>query len=313
MPPNPKNFSAASIPTLNNLVYIVTGGNTGIGYITCLELARKGALVYMASRSRDRGMAAIEKIKKETGKNVEFLQLDLQDLKQVQQAAKDFLKLDKPVDCLVNNAGIMACPFSLTKDGIESQFGTNHVGHFLFTKELMPAILKANNPRIVNVSSSYHNKAPLPEGIRFDHINDEKNMNNWQRYGQSKLANILFTRGLHKRFGDKVYCNVIHPGFVDTELIRGPVESAGVFAPVLSFVLKGVKMAVALTPDQGALTQLYCATSEDIEKENIRNKFFVPIASMVEPELEDLASDEKLADQLWEYSENLVKEKLGLE
>ncbi|KAJ3321276.1 hypothetical protein HDV06_004501 [Boothiomyces sp. JEL0866] len=311
MPPNPRNFSAAAIPTLDNLVFIVTGGNTGIGYITCLELARKGASVYMASRSKDRAMEAIQKIKMETGNTVEFLQLDLQDLKQVKQAAESFLKLDKPVDCLINNAGIMACPFALTKDGIESQFGTNHVGHFLFTKELMPAILKAKSPRIVNVSSSYHNKAPLPEGIRFEQINDEKNMDNWQRYGQSKLSNILFTRGLHKRFGDKVYCNVIHPGFVDTELTRGPAESAGVFAPVASFFIKAVKMVVALTPDQGALTQLYCATSEEIEKENIKNKFFVPIASMAEPELKDLASDESLADKLWEYSENLIKEKLA--
>ncbi|KAJ3273739.1 hypothetical protein HDV01_004018 [Terramyces sp. JEL0728] len=311
MSSNPRNFTAAAIPALDNLVYVVTGGNTGIGYVTCRELARQGATVFMASRSKDRALEAIENIKKETGKTVEFLQLDLQDLKQVSGAAETFLKLNKPVDCLINNAGIMACPFALTKDGLESQFGTNHVGHFLFTKELMPAILKANNPRIVNVSSAYHKKAPLPEGVRFDQINNESNMDNWARYGQSKLANILFTSGLNKRFGDKVYCNVIHPGFVDTELTRGPAQSAGVFAPIASFFIKAVKMVAALTPDQGALTQLYCATSPDIVNENIKNKYFVPIAAEAVPELKDLASDEKLADKLWEFTDSLLKEKLA--
>jgi retinol dehydrogenase 12 len=142
-------YSAEQIPDLTGKVAIVTGGNSGIGYETCLELARKNARVFMASRSKERATEAIEKIKAEIGKEVEFIQLDLQDLKQVKSAAEEFLNKGLPLSLLVNNAGshttlstfhflsesvylgIMACPFAVTKDGIETQFGTNHVGHFV--------------------------------------------------------------------------------------------------------------------------------------------------------------------------------------
>ncbi|KAI8926190.1 hypothetical protein BC831DRAFT_380933, partial [Entophlyctis helioformis] len=209
--------STASIPNLAGKVYLVTGGNTGIGYETCLELSRKNAQVFMASRSEDRANAAIARIKAAVpDANIEFIKLQLGDLKQVRSAAQAFVARGIKLDCLVNNAGIMASPFALSVDGIEEQFATNHVGHFLLTRELMPALLKAPEPRVVNLSSSYHDKAPRPEGIRFADINNPKGMSVWDRYGQSKLANILFTRGLNSRFGDKIYANSVHPGFVDT-------------------------------------------------------------------------------------------------
>jgi NAD(P)-dependent dehydrogenase (short-subunit alcohol dehydrogenase family) len=116
---------------LTGYTAIVTGGNTGIGYETCLALAKKNATVYMASRSSEKAETAIDLIFKDTGKKVNFLSLDLQDLNQVKAAADNFLKLGVPLDILINNAGIMFCPFELTKDGIESQFATNHVGHFV--------------------------------------------------------------------------------------------------------------------------------------------------------------------------------------
>lgn len=125
------DYQLDKIPDLTGLTAIVTGGNAGIGYETCLALAKKNATVYMASRSKDRAEAAIALILKDTGKKVNFLSLDLQDLKQVKAASDSFLKLGIPLDILINNAGIMACPFELTKDGIESQFATNHVGHFV--------------------------------------------------------------------------------------------------------------------------------------------------------------------------------------
>lgn len=107
--------------------------------------------------------------------------------------------------------GIYVVPFSTTKDGFESVFQTNFVGHFALTRELIPFLLRAENPRIVNVSSTLHKAAPS-QGILFDTMNDEKSMSNDGRYGQSKLASILFTAALHKRYGDKVFVNSVHPG-----------------------------------------------------------------------------------------------------
>jgi NAD(P)-dependent dehydrogenase (short-subunit alcohol dehydrogenase family) len=310
MAPNPNNFSAASIPDLGGKTILVTGGNTGIGYETCLECCRKGAHVYLAARSEQRATDAIEKIKKEIPQaKITFLKLDLQDLKQVQTAAQEFKGKESKLDVLVNNAGIMACPFQLSKDGIETQFATNHVGHFLLTRELLPVLLKTPKSRLVNVSSEAHKWHPK-NGIEFDDINNEKAMSNFQRYGQSKLANILFTREFNKRYGDKMYSNSLHPGVVRTELGRGLFESMG---PTLSFVVSPIlymfSFFVQIGPKEGALTSLYCATSPDIETKQIKDKYYVPFAKEEEPLA--ISRDDALATKLWEFTEKLVNEKLS--
>ncbi|KAI8910151.1 hypothetical protein EDD86DRAFT_265602 [Gorgonomyces haynaldii] len=285
-------FSTKDIPDLSGKSYFVTGANTGIGFETTLELARKGAVVYLACRSQQRAQEAIDRIKKQVPEaKLEFVQLDLQDLKQVKQAGQDFVK-SHSLDCLINNAGIMAGPFELTKDGIESQFQTNHVGHFVLTRELLPALLKAPEPRIM--------------GINFDNINNEKAMSNWDRYGQSKLSNILFTHSLFDKHGSKILVNAVHPGWVNTELIRGP---KAYYPKFMSPVLQLVTNLFALTPQQGALTTLYCATSPEIQKSNLNDKYFVPIAKM-EPTT-PLGQDRDLAQKLWDFTEKLVKEKLN--
>jgi NAD(P)-dependent dehydrogenase (short-subunit alcohol dehydrogenase family) len=304
-PSNPNNFSAASIPDLGGKTILVTGGNTGIGYETCLECCRKGAHVYLAARSEQRATDAIEKIKKEIPQaKITFLKLDLQDLKQVQSAAQEFKGRESKLDVLVNNAGIMACPFELTKDGIESQFATNHVGHFLLTRELLPSLEKAAPSRVVNLSSIAHISHPKG-GIDFENINNPDAMNNATRYGQSKLANMLFSAGLDKRYGDKIYVNSVHPGFVHTELIRGVKQSSSILGAMGSFV----SSIIALTPKQGALTSLYCATSPDIVAKNLKNKYFIPIAQLDTPR--PIGQDLSLADKLWEFTEKLVNEKLS--
>jgi retinol dehydrogenase 12 len=303
-PYNPTNFSPESIPSLKGKVVIVTGGNTGVGYQTTLQLAKKGAKVYLAARSPTRASEAIEKMKKEDPNiDVVHLQLDLQDLNQVNEAASQFLKKESKLDILVNNAGIMACPFALSKDGIETQFATNHVGHFLFTRQLLPALFKVPEARVVNLSSVAHTHAPA-DGIKFDQINDPNAQNEWSRYGQSKLANILFTAGLNSRYGDKIIANSVHPGWVDTELIRGPNETSR----ILGAVIWGLSRFFALTPLQGAYTSLYAATSPDIVEKKMRNVYFVPLADQLEPTA--LARDEKLADKLWDFTNKLVDEKL---
>ncbi|KAJ3351834.1 hypothetical protein HDU83_008560 [Entophlyctis luteolus] len=310
MPANPSNFSADAIPDLAGRVFVVTGGNVGLGYETCLQLARKNAIVVMASRSEERANAAIESIKQAVSAEakVEFLHLVLNDLKQVVSAAEELTARHPTIDVLINNAGIMAAPFALSKDGIEDQFATNHVGHFVFTKKLLPALLKGNKPRIVNLSSSLHARAPAPEGIRFENINNEKNMDSWLRYGQSKLANVLFSKQLNKLYGIQIIVNSVHPGFVNTELTRGPVASNGKW---LKPIIDTYKYFAALNVQDGALTQLYAATSPEIEAKNLKDRYFVPIANdRTKEELNPLATDD-LAQKLWDFTETLVAEKIG--
>ncbi|KAJ3270935.1 hypothetical protein HDV01_007332 [Terramyces sp. JEL0728] len=305
-----KKYSVELIPSLKGKVAIVTGGNTGVGFATCTELARKGAKVYLAARSDDRANAAIAKIKAEIpDADITHLKLDLQDLKQVKSAADTFKAKEPKFDILINNAGIMACPFALSKDGIETQFATNHVGHYLFTRELISALLKSPNPKVVNLSSLAHLHAP-EHGIEFDKVNDENALNNWSRYGQSKLANILFTRGLNKRFGDKgLLANSVHPGWVNTELDRGVQESMG-FLYTITYPANWLSQKlIALTPLQGALTSLYCATSPEIDEKKISDKYFIPIAN--QQDSSPLSKDDALAEKLWKFTEDLVNEKLA--
>ncbi|RKO89695.1 hypothetical protein BDK51DRAFT_35306 [Blyttiomyces helicus] len=325
-----KGFTRDAIPDLSGKVAIVTGANTGVGYATALELARKNATVFMACRSEERAAPAVEKVRAETGnKNVHFLKLDLQNLKQSREAAKGFLSLGLGLHILVNNAGIMACPFALTSDGIESQFATNHLGHFVFTKTLLPALERSAPSRIVNLSSVAH-KHPAPGGILFDSINDPKAMGDWGRYGQSKLSNILFSRALDKRYGEKgIYVNSVHPapeyltpppphpmlpfqpGYVNSELTRGVKQ--GWVGWIMSPLIWLSNSTLAIPPYEGALTSLYVATSPEIETNDVRAKYFVPIASERTDLSSEYSKDETLAEKLWAFSEKLVEEKIGKE
>ncbi|KAJ3290679.1 Retinol dehydrogenase 14 [Borealophlyctis nickersoniae] len=300
-------FTADGIPDLTGKVAFITGGNTGLGYKTALELARRNAKVYIACRNPALAHEAAEKIKVETGTSVETVQMDLGDLKGVKKAAEEFMKKETQLHILINNAGIMACPFALTSDGIETQFGVNHVGHFVLTTTLLP-LLKASAPsRIVVLSSEAHDRAPK-EGILFDKINDPKVMGPWERYGQSKTANVLFARELSRRVeGSGVLVNAVHPGFVATDLTRGHNASYPILAPATKLLV----CTMALPIPTGALTQLYVATSPDIEKDQISGAYFVPIATRRDEDLTPAARDGMLAAKLWKFTEVLVKEKIG--
>lgn len=280
---------------------LVTGGNSGVGYETCLAFAEKGATVYLAARSQERAEEAIKQIKTVVpDAKVIFLKLDLQDLHQTLSSTKEFKSKEKKLDILINNAGIMATPFELTKDGIESQFATNHVGHYLLTRELIPLLLKTPEPRVINLSSYAHTNPPK-NGIDFENINNPDAHPTFVRYGQSKLANILFTRSLLKRYGDKMIVASVHPGFVRTALMRGMAKNS-TFVNWFGDLFQRI---LAITPVQGALTTLYTAT-EDIKKDN--GSYYAAIASLEEPTA--LARDEELAEKLWNYTEELVNKKL---
>ncbi|CAG8538111.1 11951_t:CDS:2 [Dentiscutata erythropus] len=301
-----KRFVFENIPDLSGKVAIVTGGNNGIGFITVRELVRKNAHVFIANRSKEKTESAIELIKKEIKKDtVEFLQLDLKSLNSVKKAAETFLARNLPLHILVNNAGIMATPFETTQDGIQDQFGVNHIGHFLFTILLLPTIKASAPSRIVNVSSVAHKTIP-PAGIEFDKLNDPNAHSTYIRYGQTKLANILFTTELNKRLlGTNVYCNSLHPGVIKTDLWNSLVSSWSSWKKPFFHI----GTLFMISPEDGALTQLYCATSPEIEEKNLRAKYFVPYGELGETNAQ--AKDEELAKQLWEFSEKFVKEKLG--
>ncbi|CAG8724162.1 4816_t:CDS:2 [Funneliformis caledonium] len=294
-----KRFITENIPDLTGKVAIVTGGNAGLGYITARELTRKNAHVFIASRNKERGEGAVEKIKKETGKNqVEYLYLELANLKTVKQSAENFLSKNLPLHILINNAGIIN-PCSLTEDGIPNIFGVNHVGHFLFTMTLLDNLEASAPSRIVNVSSVAH---IYTDGIEFDKINQEAD-SFWQSYCKSKLSNILFTESLSKRLeGKEVYVNSIHPGFVETKLSKWDDSW------ILTKMVINIALWFSMSPDDGALTQLYAATSPEIIEKNYRNQYFVPFGEIGEKS--EAAQDGKLAEKLWKYTKDLIDAKL---
>jgi NAD(P)-dependent dehydrogenase (short-subunit alcohol dehydrogenase family) len=301
-PWNPSGFSTAKIPELTGKIYAVTGGNTGIGFHTCKELARKGAIVYLLARSEQKAMDAIDSIKKEIPSAILFwIHLDLQDLKSVESAAKSLQSRTTKLDVLINNAGISYTSFGLTKDGIEDQFGTNHVGPFFLTQQLIPLLLQAEEPRIINVSSWAHIHS---NGIQVDKRNDPSIGNPYSRYADSKLANILFTKALCKRF-PSIYSTSLHPGVVHTEILRN-VDG---WSPLLGSILRFGSRFVSLTAFQGSLTTLYCATSPDIPNNGWNGQYFTCIALLDTPS--KAALNEEAAIALWEESEQLLKKLLN--
>ncbi|KAF9535902.1 hypothetical protein EC957_001547, partial [Mortierella hygrophila] len=183
-------------------------------------------------------------------------------------AAQEFLKKGLPLHILINNSGIMNCPFALSADGIETQFAVNHMGHFVFTMGLLDRIKESQPSRIVILSSFGHELTPKHmNGIDFDTINDEAKFSNVDRYARSKLANVLFGKALARRLAsEKVWVNVAHPGYVATNLDRSTKEVWGDFADK---VFRMVTYIAAMSPSVGALTQLYLATSPEVESKDI--------------------------------------------
>lgn len=195
---------------IDGKVVIITGANSGIGKETAIDLAKRGGKIYIACRDKKRGEDAMKEIKeKSESDEIYFLKLDLASIDSIKNFSEEFLNLETNLHILINNAGVMACPRSFTKDGFEMHFGTNHLGHFLLTNLLLD-ILKASAPsRVVVVSSLFH----IVGKIRKNDLFGETFYFRWFAYASSKLANILFTRELAKRLaGTGVTANSLHPG-----------------------------------------------------------------------------------------------------
>jgi NAD(P)-dependent dehydrogenase (short-subunit alcohol dehydrogenase family) len=278
-------------------VAIVTGSNSGIGYEAALGLARAGATVVMAVRDPKRGEEAAERIRRAAdGANVVVMTLDLASLDSVRAFAEAFGDRYETLDLLVNNAGVMMPPKSRTADGFELQLGTNHLGHFALTGLLLDRLLQAAGSRVVNVASMAHNWGKIDfEDLQWE----RKRYKKARSYGQSKLANLLFTYELQRRLeaaGAETVAVAGHPGWTATNLQR----SSGFF--------RAMNPLFAMKPWQGALPTLYAATAGDVRG----GEYFGPGGFMemrgfpkrVQSSAE--SQDQAVAARLWEVSEELT-------
>ncbi len=254
-------WTADDIPDQTGRTVLITGANSGLGLRSAEALAAKGARVLLACRNAAKGATALEAVKaKATDAAPEVRSLDLQSLASVRQCAAALSEELDSLDVLMNNAGIMAVPKAVTEDGFESQLGTNHLGHFALTGLLLPTLLQASEPRVVNVSSNAHKMGRM----QFDDLFFERRRySRWRAYGQSKLANLLFTSELQRQAVEhRTALTVVaaHPGYAATNLTSGPAIGAALLKPVLA-----VADRFAGQPDHmGALPQLYAATMPDV-------------------------------------------------
>ncbi|KAL5487327.1 hypothetical protein EMCRGX_G019916 [Ephydatia muelleri] len=284
---------------LDGKTVIVTGANTGIGKDTAVDLARRGARVILACRSAEKGEEAVVEVRARSGNDkVVFRRLDLASLESVRQFASSILEEEPTIDILINNAGVMACPYSKTEDGFEMQFGVNHLAHFLLTNLLLDRLKEAPTARIVNVSSDAYTYA---KGINFDDLNSEKSYSPLVAYSQSKLANILFTRSLAKRLaGTSVIANCLHPGVIRTEL--GRHFFIGTIKKMAWFFFMPIALLVMKSPMEGAQTTIYCAVDEAVE--GVSGKYFKD-CKVTAPNTK-AAVDDDMAERLWKVSAELV-------
>ncbi|XP_056594659.1 retinol dehydrogenase 12 [Triplophysa dalaica] len=281
----------SSSARLDDKTVIITGANTGIGKETARDLARRGARVIMACRDVEKAEAARKELMEDSGnQNVVANKLDLSDTKSIRAFAELINKEEKQVNILINNAGIMMCPYSKTADGFEMQFGVNHLGHFLLTYLLLDLIKRSAPARIINVASVAHTWG----SIQLDDINSEKSYSPRRAYGQSKLANILSTRSLAKRLqGTDVTVYSLHPGVVQSELFRNLSKAAQIAVKVISPFTK--------TTVQGAQTTLYCAVEPELDKES--GGYYSDCATA---RCSREAMDDEMAQKLWELSCQLL-------
>ncbi|KAK9724657.1 hypothetical protein RND81_05G090300 [Saponaria officinalis] len=284
------------------LTAIVTGASSGIGAETTRVLALRGVHVVMGVRNMVAGNEVKDKIVQEIpAAKVDTMELDLSSMASVRKFALEYKSSNRPLNLLINNAGVMATPFTLSKDNIELQFATNHLGHFLLTHLLLDSMKKTSREsgregRIVNVSSEAH-CFPYPEGIRFDKLNEPASYQSWRAYGQSKLANILHAKELTKRLkeeGAEITANSLHPGVISTNLLRYNSFFDSVFSKLGKYVLKSVP--------QGAATTCYVALHPQVK--GVSGEYFSD-SNVAKPTSQ--AEDATLAEKLWDFSMNLIK------
>jgi NAD(P)-dependent dehydrogenase (short-subunit alcohol dehydrogenase family) len=283
---------------------VVTGANSGLGLATARELARKGARVVLACRNVAKGEAAVRDIEASApgaALELELEQLDLASLDSVRSFAERYRSSHDGLDLLINNAGVMAPPRKRTADGFELQFGTNHLGHFALTAQLIGAMEGRDDARVVTLSSQAHRTGR----ISFDNLDGDRHYFRWRAYGQSKLANLLFALELERRLsaaGSTVKSMAAHPGYAATNLqFAAP--------PLVDRLFMTVGNAlIAQSEEMGALPTLYAATEPGLPggtyagPDGIGEQRGHP--HVVSPS--GGARDEAVARRLWEVSEEMT-------
>ncbi|WP_131736997.1 oxidoreductase [Actinomadura roseirufa] len=254
-------WTAADIPDLSGKTAIVTGANKNLGFHTALELARHGADVTLACRNRERGNAALEGIRRAApDAEVSLAVLDLADLASVERFAGEYGAARPGLDILVNNAGILGIPRVLTADGFETQFGVNYLGHFALTGRLLPLLLNRPGARVVSLSTWIVNRMGT---IDFDNLQGERAYDKFNAYNQAKLANLVFSRELSRRYSGRGLSGVsAHPGFAVSDLqYTGPRMEGSRFQELF---FKIPTLLFAKPTATGALPTLYAATAPDV-------------------------------------------------
>ncbi|CAI5453228.1 unnamed protein product [Caenorhabditis angaria] len=282
--------------TIDNYVAVVTGANIGIGFEVAKELNLRKAKVYMVCRSAKNAESAKTQLVNLgcESSRLQFIQCDFTSFESVKNAANEILRLENHIDILVNNAAVLMTKFEMTGDGFEKTWQTNYLGPFLFTELLLPAIKKSENGgRIVNVSSDIHERV---KKLDYEKINYENHFGDWNSYGESKVAIILYSRHLTRRLeqsNSSVTVNSLHPGVVNTDLLRNTVFAK----PVVISISRFFANIFLKTPLDGAQTVLYVALSTKIER--VSGKYFVDCKLANESEL---AKNDQASEQLYNYS-----------
>lgn len=302
---------------LTGKTYVITGANSGIGLVTAQQLAKQGATVVMGVRRVKEGERVAAEIRRDVpSARMVVYPLELGDLASVRAFAAEVNRHHPKLNGLVNNAGVMKTPFGHTKDGFETQFGVNHLGHFLLTNLLMDS-LKAGAPsRVVNLSSFFHEFAMGRKGeIHFDDLNYHRRpFDSWEAYAQSKLANLLHARELGRRLaGTGVTTASVNPGFVRTNLMTIPLP---MWLQRL-LVIPVLRLAGMIEPWEGAQTTLHALLAPEVEQES--GAYFSQMARYKDKASRQggwplsspntVAHDDDVASRLWSVSEALVKAK----
>jgi NAD(P)-dependent dehydrogenase (short-subunit alcohol dehydrogenase family) len=292
-------YTESSVPDQQGRTFLITGANTGIGFEAARVLASRGARVLLGCRSKAKAKDAIDRIRKiSSGADVEWISLDLTSLESIEAAAQE-VRREPRLDGLVNNAGVMIPPKTLTKDGFELQFGVNHLGHFALTGHLLDLLAATSKARVVNVSSSAHRGGK----IDFADPHAANSYNPMQRYQMSKAANLYFTFELARRLearGLDITSVGCHPGIADTELSRTFPSWFSVIAPIVRPLFN--------TPADGALPTLLAATAPDVRPTD----YYGPVerwetARGAGPaKIDRHVRDEGVARKLWDLSTDLT-------